>query len=105
MCIRDSVSGGENVFPEEVERLLLEHPGVVDAAVVGVPDPEFGQRLVAYVVPAPGMSPTADDLRAHVRDHLARFKVPRDVVLVDELPRNPTGKVLRRLLPGSGPPG
>jgi fatty-acyl-CoA synthase len=98
------VSGGENVFPEEVEQLLLEHAGVADAAVVGVSDPEFGQRLEAYVVPAPGASPTADDLRAYVRDHLARHKVPREVVFVDELPRNPTGKVVRRLLPGSGRP-
>jgi fatty-acyl-CoA synthase len=97
------VSGGENVFPEEVEHLLLEHAGVTDAAVVGVPDSEYGQRLKAYVVPAPGASPTADELRAYVRDHLARHKVPRDVELVDELPRNTTGKVVRRLLPGSDP--
>ena len=99
------VSGGENVFPEEVENLLLEHAGVADAAVVGVPDSEFGQRLATYVVLAPGVSLTADDLRAYVRDHLARHKVPRDVVLVDELPRNPTGKVVRRLLSGSGQSG
>jgi len=98
------VSGGENVFPGEVEHLLLEHPGVADAAVVGVSDTEFGQRLEAYVVAAPGASPTADDLRTFVRDHLARHKVPREVVLVDELPRNPTGKVVRRLLGGSGRP-
>ena len=96
------VSGGENVFPEEVEQLLLEHAGVADAAVIGVSDPEFGERLDAYVVSAPGASPTADDLRAYVRNHLARHKVPRDVVFVDELPRNPTGKVVRRWLPGSG---
>ena len=99
------VSGGENVFPEEVESLLLEHPNVVDAAVVGVPDPEFGQRLMAYVVLVPGASPTAGDLRAHVREHLARYKVPRDVVFVDELARNPTGKVVRRLLPDPSSPG
>jgi acyl-CoA synthetase (AMP-forming)/AMP-acid ligase II len=97
------VSGGENVFPEEVEHSLLEHAGVADAAVVGVPDSEYGQRLKAYVVPAPGMSPTPDDLRAYVRDHLARHKVPRDVELVDELPRNSTGKLVRRLLHGSDP--
>jgi Acyl-CoA synthetases (AMP-forming)/AMP-acid ligases II len=96
------VSGGENVFPEEVEQLLLEHAGVADAAVVGVSDPEFGERLEAYVVLASGASPTADDLRAYVRDHLARHKVPREVVFVDELPRNPTGKVVRRWLPSSG---
>jgi fatty-acyl-CoA synthase len=98
------VSGGENVYPEEVEHLLLEHAGVVDAAVVGVPDPEFGQRLMAFVVPAPGASPTATELRAHVREHLARFKVPREVVVVDELPRNTTGKLVRRRLPSPGAP-
>ena len=97
------VSGGENVFPEEVEQLLRDHAGVTDAAVIGVPDSEYGQRLKAYVVPAPGASPTADDLRAYVRDHLARHKVPRDVELVDEIPRNTTGKIVRRLLPGSDP--
>ena len=97
------VSGGENVFPEEVEHLLLEHAGVAYAAVIGVPDSEYGQRLKAYVVPAPGASLTADDLRAHVREHLARHKVPRDVELVDEIPRNTTGKLVRRLLHGSDP--
>ena len=88
--------------PRKSNSLLLEHAGVADAAVVGVPDSEFGQRLKAYVVPAPGASPTADDLRAHVRDHLARHKVPREVELVDEIPRNTTGKVVRRLVAGPG---
>lgn len=98
------VSGGENVFPEEVEDLLVRHPAVADAAVVGVPDAEFGQRLAAFVVPAPGASPTEAELRAHVRDHLARHKVPRDIEIVDALPRNPTGKLVRRrLAPGDGP--
>jgi fatty-acyl-CoA synthase len=92
------VSGGENVYPEEVERSLLEHPGVVDAAVVGVDDSEFGRRLAAYIVLAPGAALTVDDVRTHVRDHLARHKVPRDVVFVSELPRNPTGKIVRRRL-------
>ena len=94
------VSGGENVFPEEVEDLLVRHPGVADAAVVGVPDAEYGQRLAAYVVPAPGASPTESELRAYVREHLARHKVPREVAIVDTLPRNPTGKLVRRRLPG-----
>jgi len=92
------VSGGENVFPVEVENLLVEYPGVVEAAVVGVADPEFGQRLKAYVAVDPDVSVGADDLREHVKANLARFKVPRDVVFLPELPRNATGKVLRSRL-------
>jgi len=92
------VSGGENVFPREVEDVLTEHPGVEDVAVIGVPDDHFGQRLRAFVVPAPGAQLSEDDVRDYVRDNLARFKVPRDVVFVDVLPRNATGKVLKREL-------
>ncbi|MGW5053494.1 acyl-CoA synthetase [Actinokineospora sp. NPDC004072] len=92
------VSGGENVFPAEIENLLVEHPGVVEAAVVGVPDERFGQRLRAYVVVDDRAAVTADDLREHVKANLARFKVPRDVVFLDELPRNATGKLLRARL-------
>jgi fatty-acyl-CoA synthase len=92
------VSGGENVYPVEVEDCLAKHPAVADAAVVGVDDPEFGQRLVAYVVLARGATATEDELIQHVRANLARYKAPRQVVLVDELPRNATGKVLRRNL-------
>jgi fatty-acyl-CoA synthase len=90
------VSGGENVFPAEVENLLVEYPGVVEAAVLGTEDPEFGQRLKAYVVVDTEVS--ADELREHVKSNLARFKVPRDVVFIDELPRNATGKVVRKRL-------
>ena len=89
------VSGGENVFPAEVENLLVEHPAVADAAVVGVADPEFGQRLRAFVVLRKGRQLEADEVRAHVRTNLARHKVPRDVEFVDVLPRNATGKLLR----------
>jgi fatty-acyl-CoA synthase len=92
------VSGGENVFPREVEELLITHPGVDDAAAIGVDDPEFGHRLRAFVVRREGADVDADDIRAFVRANLARFKVPRDVLFVDELPRNPTGKVLKREL-------
>ncbi|WP_343978775.1 AMP-binding protein [Kribbella koreensis] len=87
------VSGGENVYPVEVEDCLMSHPGVVEAVVVGVPDDEFGQRLVAYVVPAGEV--TEDDLIQHVRANLARYKTPRRIVLVEDLPRNATGKILR----------
>ena len=89
------VSGGENVFPLEVEEMLLEHDDVVDAMVVGVTDDEFGQRLAAFVVRRPGGSIDADAVRSLVGARLARHKVPRDVSFVDELPRNTTGKLLR----------
>ncbi len=92
------VSGGENVFPQEVEEVILRHPGVREACVVGVPDEQFGQRLAALVVPEEHGAPTEDELRGWVRDNLARHKVPRSVELCKELPRNPTGKVLRRVV-------
>lgn len=98
------VSGGENVFPIEVEELLRRFPGVTDVAVVGVPDEQFGQSLAAFVVLGDGSTATADELRSHVRDHLARHKVPRRVEFVDELPRNPTGKLLRRALAATPDP-
>jgi fatty-acyl-CoA synthase len=90
------VSGGENVFPQEVEDCLVGHEAVAEAAAVGVDDDDFGQRLRAFVVVRGGRSVTEDDLREHVRAHLARYKVPRDIVFLEELPRNATGKVLKR---------
>jgi acyl-CoA synthetase (AMP-forming)/AMP-acid ligase II len=92
------VSGGENVFPREVEDLLAEHPAVDDVAVIGVPDQQFGERLRAFVVRSDGAQLSEEQVRDHVRENLARFKVPRDVVFVDVLPRNATGKVLKREL-------
>ena len=92
------VSGGENVFPSEVEDCLHQHPDVADAAVVGVEDEKFGQALVAHVVLRGGGNASPDDLRAHVKKSLANYKVPREVVINDELPRNETGKVLKRKL-------
>ncbi|WP_416957332.1 AMP-binding protein [Nocardioides sp. T5] len=94
------VSGGENVFPQEVEDCLIAHEGVRDVAAVGVADEDYGQRLRAFVVRTGKVS--EDDLREHVRTNLARFKVPREIVFVDELPRNATGKVLKRELAGWG---
>jgi len=91
------VSGGENVFPAEVEECLLSHPAVADAAVVGAEDEKYGQRLVAHVVLRDG-GVSEKDLRAHVKKRLANYKVPRDIVVHDELPRNDTGKVLKRVL-------
>ena len=90
------VSGGENVFPQEVEDCLVGHDAVAEAAAVGVDDDDYGQRLRAYVVVRERESVTEDDLREHVKAHLARYKVPRDFVFLDELPRNATGKVLKR---------
>jgi fatty-acyl-CoA synthase len=92
------VSGGENVFPREVEDLLADHEEIEEVAVVGVQDDEFGQRLKAFVVPRAGATLTEDAVRAYVKENLARYKVPRDVVFVDELPRNATGKILKREL-------
>jgi fatty-acyl-CoA synthase len=96
------VSGGENVFPAEVEATLAAHPLIAEAAVIGVPDDEFGERLRAFVVRTPGQALTEDEVKAHVHDQLARFKTPRDVVFLAELPRNATGKVLKRELRSHG---
>ncbi|GAA4134047.1 AMP-binding protein [Actinomadura keratinilytica] len=93
------VSGGENVFPGEVEDLLGRHPDVAEAAVVGVEDADFGQRLAAYVVREPGASVDEEDVKRYVKENLARYKVPRDVHFVDELPRTSSGKVKARALP------
>jgi fatty-acyl-CoA synthase len=92
------VSGGENVFPREVEDVLSEHEAVDDVAALGVPDDEFGQRLRAFVVLSDGADAGEDELKSHVKVHLARYKVPREIVFLDELPRNATGKVLKREL-------
>jgi fatty-acyl-CoA synthase len=92
------VSGGENVFPAEVEELLISHPAVREVAVVGVEDANFGQRLRAFIALHDGASLTEDEVRDLVKDNLARYKVPRDVYFLDNLPRNPTGKVLKREL-------
>ncbi|MFA9272554.1 MAG: hypothetical protein ACEQSX_17715, partial [Baekduiaceae bacterium] len=94
------VSGGENVYPQEVEDVLHEHPAIDDVAVLGVDDGEFGERLACWVVRADGAALDDDGVRAFVRERLARYKVPRDVLFVDELPRTATGKVRRRALPG-----
>jgi fatty-acyl-CoA synthase len=92
------VSGGENVFPSEVEELLHRHPDVADVVVVGVPDDEFGQVLAAFVVRRRGSRLSAQRVKDHVKSELARHKVPRYVEFVEELPRNATGKLLRRQL-------
>jgi fatty-acyl-CoA synthase len=92
------VSGGENVFPAEVEELLTGHEAIEEAAAVGVEDERFGQRLTAFVVLRDGAELSEDAIKSYVKDNLANYKVPREVVFVGELPRNPTGKVLKREL-------
>jgi acyl-CoA synthetase (AMP-forming)/AMP-acid ligase II len=94
------ISGGVNVYPAEVEAALAEHPDVADAAVVGVPDDEWGERVRAYVVAREGRAPEAAALVAHCRERLSGPKVPRDVVFLAALPRTPTGKVLKGALAG-----
>jgi len=92
------VSGGENVFPREVEDLLADHPEIEEAAVVGVSDDEFGQRLQAFVVLREGGELDEETVKEYVKANLARYKVPREVVFLEQLPRNATGKVLKREL-------
>ena len=92
------VSGGENVFPAEVEDLISGHPDVVEATAIGVDDKDWGARLRAFVVKKPDAAVDEDAIKVYVREHLARYKVPREVIFLEELPRNPTGKVLKREL-------
>ncbi len=92
------VSGGENLFPGEVEELLITHEAIEEAAVIGVDDADFGKRLAAFIVLKPGQSLTEDEAKEFVKQNLARYKIPRDVTFVPELPRTPTGKVLKRAL-------
>ena len=89
------VSGGENVFPGEIEELLAGHEAIEEVAAIGVQDEQFGQRLKAFVVVRDGQRLTEDEVKGYVKDNLAGYKTPREVVFVDELPRNPTGKVLK----------
>jgi fatty-acyl-CoA synthase len=96
------VSGGENVFPAEIEELLGSHESVQEAAAIGIDDEKFGQRLKAFVVLQKGKELSEDEIKDYVKDNLANYKVPREVVFLDELPRNPTGKVLKRELQEHG---
>jgi long-chain acyl-CoA synthetase len=89
------ISGGSNIYPREVEEVLLTAPGVAEVAVVGAPDPEWGEIVVAFVVAAPGHASDAAALDAHCLAHIARFKRPKRYVFVDALPKNHYGKVLK----------
>ena len=88
------VSGGENVYPIEVEKTLTADPDIAEATVLGVDDEQYGQRLTAFVVLADGAAVTPDDLKAYVRANLADYKVPREITILTELPRGSTGKIL-----------
>jgi long-chain acyl-CoA synthetase len=90
------IRGGYNVYPREIEEVLHEHPAVAEAAVIGIPHPELGEDVGAAVALKPGASATPAELRAFVKDRVAAYKYPRHVWLVPELPKGPTGKILRR---------
>jgi acyl-CoA synthetase (AMP-forming)/AMP-acid ligase II len=92
------VSGGENVYPAEVENALMKHPGIADVAVIGVPDDKWGEVGKAMVVVTEGQSPTDAEILTFARDHLAGFKTPKSVDFVESIPRNPSGKVLKKEL-------
>jgi acyl-CoA synthetase (AMP-forming)/AMP-acid ligase II len=92
------ISGGENIYPSEVEEALHSHPAVAEASVFGVPDEVYGEAVAAAVVLVPGAVASAEELRAHVGRRIARYKRPTKLVLLDQLPRNASGKVLKRAL-------
>ena len=93
------ISGGENVFPRELEDALIEHDDITDVVVTGIDDKDWGQALAAYIVTKDGASLEHDDVVAYAKERVARFAVPRKTMFLDELPRNPTGKVMKRELP------
>ena len=90
------VSGGENVYPAEVENAIFGHPGVADVAVIGVPDEKWGEAVKALIVPKPGETPTADSILAYARERIAGYKCPKSIEFLEGLPRNPSGKILRK---------
>jgi long-chain acyl-CoA synthetase len=92
------ISGGVNIYPAEIEAVLINLPGVHDCAVFGIPDEEFGEKVMAVVQPAAGVQLTAADVQEHVRRHLADFKVPHRVEFRPELPREDSGKIFKRRL-------
>ena len=92
------ISGGVNVYPLEIEEILHRHPKVLEAAVIGVPDSKWGEALLAFVVPKPGSSVDPEEIVSFCEGKMARFKIPRSIQLVAELPKSPAGKVLKRVL-------
>jgi long-chain acyl-CoA synthetase len=92
------VAGGVNVYPAEIEKALVSHPGVIDAAVIGIPDDDLGEKPLAFIIGEPSSQPSKEQLLSYLDDHLAKYKKPREFVFVDEFPRNPMGKVLKNEL-------
>jgi acyl-CoA synthetase (AMP-forming)/AMP-acid ligase II len=92
------ITGGFNVYPKEVEEVLYTHPSVFECAVIGVPDADWGEAVRAIVAPRPGARVTEEELLGFCREHLSAFKRPKSVGFVEEIPRNPSGKVLKRVL-------
>ena len=92
------VSGGENIYPAEVENALFQHPAVADAAVIGIPSEQWGETVLAFLVLQGDEKPTTEDLIEHCRAHLAGYKLPRQIKFMDALPRNASGKVLKNQL-------
>ena len=90
------ISGGENIYSPEIERVLAEHPSVMEVAIIGVPDDRWGETVKAVVSLKPDTEATEDELIAYCREHLAHYKCPKSVDILDALPRNPTGKILKR---------
>ena len=92
------ISGGENIYPAEVENVLMSRPGIADVAVIGVPSDRWGETVKAIVVKASGADPAPEDIIGFSRERLAHFKCPTSVDFIDALPRNPSGKILKREL-------
>jgi malonyl-CoA/methylmalonyl-CoA synthetase len=92
------ISGGYNIYPKEIELLLDEQDGVLESAVIGVPHPDFGEGVVGVIVPEKGQAPSEDAIMASIKDRVARFKQPKKIYILDELPRNTMGKVQKNIL-------
>ena len=92
------ISGGENIYPAEVENALMSHPDIIDAAVVGVPDDKWGETVKSFVILAEGINHSEDDIIAYTKKQIASYKCPTSVEFITDIPRNPSGKILRRVL-------
>jgi acyl-CoA synthetase (AMP-forming)/AMP-acid ligase II len=92
------ISGGENIYPAEIENLLAAHPAILESAIVGMPDEKWGELVRAFIVKRPGVDVTADGIVEYLRPKIASFKIPKRIDFIDALPRNPSGKILKTAL-------